>query len=96
MSTGADRDVHNLNRRARRLSSRVELLDGLLHEITFKFEEKVEIAQQQVERTGSVCGLATLSYEILAHILSFAIHGLPKSKSLTALRLSQSVVTSGT
>ncbi|KLO09630.1 hypothetical protein SCHPADRAFT_1000141 [Schizopora paradoxa] len=76
--------------KARRHLSHLEQLDGFLVEISSKLKEKIESACQQVDRMGSVCGLASLPSDILVHIFSLAIntssHNVPRS--LHSVRLS--------
>ncbi|KLO09637.1 hypothetical protein SCHPADRAFT_558909 [Schizopora paradoxa] len=77
--------------RARHISSRLGMIDGILDEISSKLKPKIEPALQRFNKLGSVCGLASLPPEVLSLVFSFVIHGFPSPKehrSLISVRLS--------
>ncbi|KLO09629.1 hypothetical protein SCHPADRAFT_1000140 [Schizopora paradoxa] len=95
LEAGIDRDTDDgagfsLVSRARRHLSRLELLEGILAEVSSNLKEKIESARQQVDRMGSVCGLASLPPDILVQIFSITINSSSRKvpRSRHSVRLS--------
>ncbi|KLO09635.1 hypothetical protein SCHPADRAFT_1000146 [Schizopora paradoxa] len=68
--------------RSRTLLQRLESLKNILAGITSGIDLRIQHAEEQVQRMGSVCGLAALPSEVLSNIFSFAIHGIPSERPL--------------
>ncbi|KLO09634.1 hypothetical protein SCHPADRAFT_943498 [Schizopora paradoxa] len=76
--------------RSRTLLQRLECLRHILTGVTSSLDLKIQHAQRQADRMGSICGLAALPSEVLCNIFSFAVHGFPSDgpRSLVSMRLS--------
>ncbi len=77
--------------RARHQAKHIKSLYDVQRAITAKLEDELRSAQERVEVMGTVCGLASLPPELLAHAFSFAILGdlePDKPRSFATLRLS--------